>query len=165
MVTIRPALPSEYAAIGSLTADAYSAVLLFGDADPYRTTLMDAARRAEAADLWAAIDNDELVGTVTVCRPGTDYAEIAGPDEIEVRMLAVTPAAQGRRIGAHMMAQVHRVAALEGFGAVVLSVVASNVRAAAFYASLGYARVPKRDWLPVPDVALQVWRLPDPGRR
>jgi ribosomal protein S18 acetylase RimI-like enzyme len=56
------------------------------------------------------------------------------------------------------MTEVHDVASAEGFLAVVLSVVETNARAAAFYARLGYQRQPERDWQPVPDVTLQVWR-------
>ncbi len=162
MLTIRGALPCEYAAIGNLTAEAYAPVLTFGESDPYRRTLVDAAGRAAAAELWAATCDDLLVGTVTICRPASRYAEIATADELEVRMLAVSPAAQGRRIGAQLMQRVHETARAEQFCAVVLSVVETNVSAVAFYERLRYARVPERDWQPVPDVTLQVWRWPVP---
>ena len=162
MLTIRRALPDEYASIGTLTANAYAPVLTFGDDDPYRQTLLDAAGRAAAAELWAATTGDRLVGTVTICRPDSVYAQIAGPDELEVRMLAVTPAAQGHGIGVQLMERVHDTARAEQFAAVVLSVVESNVSAVAFYAALGYTRVPDRDWTPVPDITLQVWRRPVP---
>lgn len=162
MLTIRRALPDEYAAIGSLTADAYAPVLTFGTADPYRQTLMDAAGRAAGAELWSATTDDRLAATVTVCRPGSVYAEIAGNDELEVRMLAVMPEFQGQGIGAHLMDAVHQTAVAEGFSAVVLSVVETNASAVAFYARLGYTRVPERDWVPVPDITLQVWRWPVP---
>jgi len=162
VLSIRRAHPDEYAAIGALTADAYAPVLTFGEADPYRHTLLDAAGRAAAAELWAATTNGRLVGTVTVCRPGSAYAEVAKADELEVRMLAVSPEAQGQRIGVQLMERVHQTAQAEGFSAVVLSVVESNVAAVAFYAGLGYLRVPKRDWTPVPDIMLQIWRRPVP---
>lgn len=165
MLTIRRALPDEYASIGSLTVRAYAPVLSFGDDDPYRQTLMDAAGRATAAELWAATSSDELVGTVTVCRPESVYAEIASPDELEVRMLAVAPEAQGQGIGVQLMQRVHQTAQAEEFAAVALSVVASNLGAVAFYAALGYLHVPDRDWTPVPDITLQVWRRPVPDGR
>ncbi len=158
MLTIRRARPDEYPSIGSLTADAYAPVLTFGDADPYRRTLMDAAGRAAGAELWAATNDELLVGTVTVCRPGSGYAEIATPDELEVRMLAVAQVAQGQGIGVQLMERVHQTAQAEEFTAVVLSVIETNLSAVAFYAGLGYTRVPERDWQPVPDITLQVWR-------
>ena len=162
MLTIRGALPGEYAAIGNLTAEAYAPVLTFGESDPYRRTLMDAAGRAAAAELWAATSDDLLVGTVTICRPGSAYAEIATTDELEVRMLAVAQVAQGQGIGIQLMEAVHQLAVAEEFSAVVLSVVETNVSAVAFYRALGYTRVPDRDWQPVPDITLQVWRWPVP---
>lgn len=159
MLTIRQALEHEYAAIGQLTADAYAPVLTFGATDPYRPTLMDAAGRAANAELWVATDPDGLAGTVTVCRPGGPYAEIAMPSELEVRMLAVSPDRQGQHIGSSLMAAVHETAAIEDFESVVLSVIDSNTAAATFYARLGYRHEADRDWRPLPDVTLQVWQL------
>jgi ribosomal protein S18 acetylase RimI-like enzyme len=156
--TIRPARSDELISIGHLTVAAYEPVLTFGASDPYRETLADAAGRAADADLWVAERQGTVVGTVTLGRPGTAYAEIAAPDELEVRMLAVAPDAQGSGVGARLMTEVHDVASAEGFLAVVLSVVETNASAAAFYARLGYQRQPERDWQPVPDVTLQVWR-------
>ena len=158
MLTIRQALEHEYAAIGQLTADAYAPVLTFGAADPYRPTLMDAAGRAAKAELWVAIGHRSIAGTVTVCRPGGPYAEIAAPSELEVRMLAVSPDRQGQGIGSSLMAAVHETAATENFESVVLSVIDSNTAAAAFYDRLGYVHEATRDWQPLPKVTLQVWR-------
>jgi ribosomal protein S18 acetylase RimI-like enzyme len=160
VLTIRRALPDEYAAIGTLTVNAYAPVLTFGDDDPYRQTLADAPGRATAAELWAATTAGRLVGTVTVCRPGSPYAEIAAPDELEVRMLAVAPEAQGQGIGVQLMQRVHDTAQKERFAAVVLSAVESNAGAVEFYTALGYTHNPDRDWTPVPTITLQVWRRP-----
>ena len=158
MLTIRQAQEHEYAATGHLTADAYAPVLTFGAADPYRPTLLDAADRAANAELWVALDGASIAGTVTVCRPGGRYAEVATPDELEVRMLAVSPARQGNAIGSTLMAAVHDAAAAEGYRAVVLSVIDTNTAAAAFYERLGYGHTVARDWQPLPGVTLQVWR-------
>lgn len=160
MLTIRRALESEYASIGQLTAEAYEPVLTFGAADPYRATLMKAADRAARADLWVAIDREEIVGTVTVCRPGGPYAEIATRGELEVRMLAVARHRQGQKVGTSLMAAVHETAVAERFVSVVLSVIDTNVAAAAFYERLGYVHEATRDWQPLSTVTLQVWRRP-----
>jgi len=158
VLTIRRALPPEYAAIGQLTVDAYAPVLTLGAADPYRSTLMDAARRAATAELWVAIDDQGIAGTVTVCRPGSPYAEIAATGELEVRMLAVPSDRQHRRIGSSLMAAVHETGTIEGFETVVLSVIDTNIAAAAFYRGLGNVHEAARDWQPLPAVTLQVWR-------
>jgi ribosomal protein S18 acetylase RimI-like enzyme len=73
-------------------------------------------------------------------------------------MLAVSPGAQGTGVGTSMMSAVHDLALREAFDAVVLSVVETNAPAAAFYRGLGYTRSPDRDWRPVPNITLQVWR-------
>jgi ribosomal protein S18 acetylase RimI-like enzyme len=49
------------------------------------------------------------------------------------------------------------MAEAEHTAAVVLSVIDTNTRAASFYQQLGYQRLPERDWVPVPDVTLEVW--------
>lgn len=159
-MTIRRATPADYATVSALTLDAYLPALRHGEDDPYRATLADAAGRAEAAELMVATRDGRTVGTIALCRPGTEYAEIARPDELEVRMLAIAPAAQRAGIGSSLMRHVHDTAAAEGYSVVVLSVIDTNERAAAFYRTLGYARVPERDWEPVPDVLLQVWTRP-----
>lgn len=157
MLTIRRAREPEFEAIGQLTADAYGPVLV-GAADPYRPTLLDAAGRASNAELWVAIDQHGMAGTVTVCRPGGPYAEIATPAELEVRMLAVPPDRQGQDIGSSLMAAVHETAAGENYESVVLSVIDSNAAAVAFYGRLGYVHEASRDWQPLPGITLQVWR-------
>lgn len=144
--------------MGELTVAAYLPGLTFGADDPYRATLEDAAGRASAAELLVALLADDVVGTTTLCRPGTPLAEVAHRRELEVRMLAVDPAAQRTGVGSALMAHALTVAEREGFTAVVLSVVDDNERAAAFYRSLGYHRRPDRDWTPVPHVRLHVWQ-------
>jgi ribosomal protein S18 acetylase RimI-like enzyme len=156
--SIRPARPDELEAIGRLTVAAYLPTLALDEDDRYRATLADAAGRATAAELLVAADDSRIVGTVALCRPGTPYAEVATSDELEVRMLAIAPTAQRAGVGSALMQHVHAVADQEGFTGIVLSVVDTNVRAAAFYRSLGYERQPQRDWTPVPHVHLLVWR-------
>lgn len=159
-MTIRLAVPSDYPTVSDLTLEAYLPALKHGEDDPYRATLADAAGRAEAAELLVATRDGRTVGTIALCRPGSEYAEIAHADELEVRMLAIDPSVQRAGIGSALMQHVHDTAAAEGYAGVVLSVIDTNERAAAFYHSLGYARVPERDWEPVPDVFLQVWTRP-----
>lgn len=159
-VDIRAARPGDHSRITALTLAAYLPALKYGTDDPYRATLADSAGRARDAELLGAVQDDLVVGTITLCRPGTPYAEIAAPDELEVRMLAVDPTVQRSGVGAALMAHAHATAAAEGYVAVVLSVIDSNAQAAAFYRALGYERAPDRDWTPVPHVRLLVSRRP-----
>jgi ribosomal protein S18 acetylase RimI-like enzyme len=159
-VHIRAARPQDYSRITALTLAAYLPALKYGADDPYRATLADSAGRARDGELLVAAQDDLVVGTITLCRPRTPYAEIASPDELEVRMLAVDPTVQRSGVGAALMAHAHGTAATEGYAAVVLSVIDTNEQAAAFYRALGYERVPDRDWTPVPHVLLLVSRHP-----
>ena len=115
--------------------------------------LLDAESRADDAELLVAVnDGDDIIGTVTVCRPGNDLADIARPGEIEVRMLAVADHFAHQGVGSLLMEHVHERARNEHFEAVVLSVIATNTAAIRFYRRLGYRPEPERDWLPRADM-------------
>ena len=103
-LTIRTAEPSEFAAVGELCVSAYEGLL--PQDHFYIEVLRDAAARAADAGLLVAVDGDELLGTVTFVPEGGPLSEIAEPDESEFRMLAVSPAAQGRGIGTALLQRV-----------------------------------------------------------
>lgn len=150
---IRDARSDEFATAGELTALAYAPILAFGSEDPYLAELRDAASRATDAQLLVYVSpSDDVLGTVTVARPGTAYAEISRVDELEVRMLAVSPQARGRGIGGRLMSRVHDLARAEGFTSIALSVIATNTGALRFYDGLGYQPDGSRDWFPVPNM-------------
>ncbi len=159
-VTIRRPLPDEYAVVGELTARAYAPVLADADDDPYLPELLDAAARANGAELLVAVDHaDHILGTVTIGRPGSAFAEIARDDELEVRMLAVAPEYARQGIGADLMSVVHEIAAREKFSGLALSVISTNTAAAKFYERLGYRHIAERDWFPRGDrsIVLEVF--------
>ncbi len=105
MVVIRPALEEEHAAVGALSVAGYDAdgYLTFPDGtfdDGYAGWLADAASRASKSTLLVAIDDDELVGTVTWCPYGSGDAQLAKePHQGEFRTLSIAPEARGRGIG------------------------------------------------------------------
>jgi len=154
-LTIRAALPHEYPAIGELTARAYAPVLADADDDPYLPELLDAAARANGAELLVVVDHaEQILATVTIGRPGSAYAEIATPGELEVRMLAVAPDRARQGIGGDLMSVVHQIAEREGFSGLVLSVISTNTAAAKFYERLGYRHEAERDWFPRGDMSI-----------
>lgn len=158
---LRQARPDEYEAVGSLTLRAYQHGE--GMADPesdYTKELRDAERRAREAELLVVEEDahpGELVATVTVCRPGTAWAEVAHDDELELRMLAVVPELRGQGIAHEVMTRLRETARAEG-RVIVVSVVEENVAARALYEGLGFARDPARDWWPTDRVSLLVYR-------
>lgn len=145
-VTVRVAEAGDLARVGELTVQAYLADALVDPDHWYVEELRDAGRRAADATVLVAVDGGEVVGTITLAPAGTRYAEIAGPGEMELRMLAVDPGARGRRLGERLM----RAAIERGLGwgahAVVLSTMPEMRSAQRVYDRMGLRRVPERDW-------------------
>jgi ribosomal protein S18 acetylase RimI-like enzyme len=159
-LVIRPAEPEDLSAVGRLTVEAYRADGFPAAEGPYAAKLADAVPRAREAELLVACDADGAVlGTVTIAPPGSPWAQVAGPDELEFRMLAVAPQARGRGIGeALTRASVDRATEL-GVAAVVLSSSREMLAAHRLYERLGFIRTPERDWEPVPGDTLITYRL------
>ena len=156
---VRPVRTEELDVVGELTVAAYVADGM-DLADSYVEVLADAARRARDADLLVAVDaDDRLLGTVTVCEPGTPWAEVSRPGELEFRMLAVAPAAQGRGVGERLTRAVLDRAGERGVPRVVLSSSGYMHVAHRLYHRLGFIRLPCRDWQPVPGLQLLAFAL------
>ncbi len=154
-IRIRRVKPGEHDTLGEITAQAYlqDGLLTFGESDWYLDELRDVAKRAAAADVLVATQGGQLLGGVTLVPSGGPMADLARPGEAEIRMLAVARAARGRGAGeALVRACVDRARATDGCTAVVLSTQPTMHAAHRIYERLGFARVPERDWNPIPDV-------------
>ena len=159
-LTIRPAEPDDFEAVGEITVRAYLDGGHLAEDSTYVQTLAGARGRAAGAELWvAAADDGKVLGTVTFAPPGTAFHEIAKAEEGDVRMLAVDPSAQGRGIGEALMVRcIERARALELVG-LALSTQPSMRAAHRVYERLGFVRAPERDWQPMPGIDLLVYRL------
>ncbi|MFF9338381.1 MULTISPECIES: GNAT family N-acetyltransferase [unclassified Streptomyces] len=155
--TIRAVRPDEYEEVGELTARAYldDGHLTFGEDDDYLPVMKDVARRAAEAEVLVAVDpGGTLLGAVTFTPGGREWADIARPGEAEFRLLAVARAARGRGVGeALVRACVDRARALDGCERLVLSTQDRMTTAHRIYERVGFARLPERDWSPVPDLS------------
>ncbi|WP_295661597.1 GNAT family N-acetyltransferase [uncultured Nocardioides sp.] len=151
---IRLATDADLEAVGDITVAAYTQFTL-GPDDPYVARLRDSATRAAQAQLWVAEDDDGTVlGSVTLCPPGSPWREISRPGEGEFRMLAVAPQARGRGVGEALTRHVLALCAAAGEEVVVISSLAEMTAAHRIYARLGFRRLPDRDWSPDDDVHL-----------
>ncbi|MFJ8015421.1 GNAT family N-acetyltransferase [Streptomyces sp. NPDC096339] len=160
-ILIRAAQPAEYEELGEITAQAYvgDGLLSSGEAF-YVGVLRDVAARAADGEVLVAVDEGLLLGGVTFAPPGSPLADIAGPDEAEFRMLAVSREARGRGTGeALVRACIDRARAIEGVSTLVLSTQRSMTGAQRIYERLGFTRTPERDWAPVPGLTLLTYRL------
>jgi GNAT superfamily N-acetyltransferase len=154
MLEIRPALPAEFAAVADVCEAAYDPYLR-GDGH-YRAVLRDVARRAADAEVLVAADGGagRVLGTVTFVPEGGPLGEIAGPAETEFRMLAVDPTAQGRGVGAALLARVLDDSRGRGKAGVVCSSLPEMRAAHRVYEHAGFRRAPQRDWSPTAGVRL-----------
>ncbi|MFI9807372.1 GNAT family N-acetyltransferase [Streptomyces sp. NPDC052301] len=164
-IVIRRAAPGDYGTLGEITAQAYlqDGLLDFGESDAYLDELRAVAERAAAADVLVAVHDGTLLGGVTFVPSGGPMADVAGPQEAEIRMLAVDRAARGRGAGeALVRACLDRARAVDGCRAVVLSTQRTMHTAHRIYARLGFVRTPERDWNPLPhldDITLLTYKL------
>lgn len=158
-IEVREARPDEYGAIGELTVQAYAGVLPAEDAE-YLDEIRDVARRAESCTILAAVDGRTVLGAVTyVPGPGTPYSESEAEGEAGFRMLAVSPAAQGRGVGRALVEACIVRARAQGARRLVLLTLPSMARARRIYESLSFRRAPRRDWSPVPYITLKGYEL------
>jgi len=152
---IRPATEADLPAVGSVTVEAYRVNGYLEGTDDYADTLADAESRFHAAELLVAVDDaGEVLGSVTVVLPGTPYAEISQPGELEFRMLSVAASARGRGVGEALVRTVIDRARQAGIGQVVLSSSEKMAAAHRLYERLGFTRLPERDWAPLPGINL-----------
>ncbi len=156
---IRAARREEFATIGVLTVEIYVGEGHVSTGSPYIGELLDTAGRARDAEVIVAARADDVLGSVTIARPGTPYADIARPDELEFRMLAVDRRARGAGVGAALVRSVLDTARTEDFGAVVLTTMPLMADARRLYERLGFRHVPERDWATDSGKPLTVMRL------
>ena len=157
-ITVRLARPDEYDAVGALTAEVYGREgFAHGD---YLPVLRDAARRAESADLFVAVDaTDQLLGTLTFAAGGTPFADLTEPGEGEFRMLTVRPEARGFGVATQMVNAAVARAKAQGYRRLAISTQPGMTAAHRLYERLGFQRSPTRDWSPEPRVNLLTYTL------
>lgn len=144
---VRQVRPEEHEALGALTAAAYRA-LLGDDLDlGYASELVDVdARTAQAEVLVAVDDRDQrLLGGITYIPGPGPMAWFDRPDEAGVRMLAVAPEAQGRGVGAALVAACMERARAAGKTRVLLHTTAAMTVAHRLYERAGFRRDPGHD--------------------
>jgi RimJ/RimL family protein N-acetyltransferase len=157
-LVIRPAHPDEYTAIGDLVVAAYRAGGHLAEDDDYGVHLADVAGRADEHPVLVAEREGRIVGSVTICPPGTSHSKDARADELEFRYLGVAEQAWGTGVGEALVGACDDWAREVGATALVLSAIAWNAAAMRLYQRLGFSREPDRDREPAPGIVLQVWR-------
>jgi ribosomal protein S18 acetylase RimI-like enzyme len=168
-VQIRPVRPEEYQTAGQVVLSAYEALPGSHMTEEYAALLADVARRSVEAEVLAAVGQSAegrtaaaqgLLGCVTfVPDASSPWAEMLAEDESGARMLAVSPAAQGRGIGRALLGACIGRARELGRSGLLLHSTPWMPAAHHLYEKAGFTRVPERDWRPIPEVPLLAFRL------
>lgn len=161
---IRSAQPADYKRIGALTVTAFVSDGFVDTEDVnagagYVQELADTERRVSQAQVWVAVEADEVIGVVTYCPLGSSYREVARDDEGEFRALAVDPQRRGLGAGLKLIEHCLRASRDDGFGGVAISSMDRMLAAHRLYYRSGFQRDPVRDWSPVPQVDLWAFAL------
>lgn len=156
-LSVEVARPADYAAIGRVCVAAYHHARLLEPADWYAGHMREVAHRAAHAVVLAARAGREVLGTLTLAPAGTEYAEVARAGELEIRMLAVDPGAQGRGVAEALLRAAARWGRTHGHGALVLSVFSGQGAGTAhrLYERVGFRRA--RDYVGDWDPAATMW--------
>jgi ribosomal protein S18 acetylase RimI-like enzyme len=166
-VIIRDVQPAELAEAGELRVAAYRADGFLSETSTYAPRLRSLGTDG-AGTVLVAVHEGALVGTIML-QSGLQAGEIVqGPDEAEVRALAVAKQAQGRGIGRDLLHAAIRRAAEQGTRHLVLCTRLDMRTAHRLYERAEFRRLPERDWSPQPGLTLIAYGLrldQPPGER
>ena len=102
---------------------------------------------------------ERILGTVMLQSWPHSGESVAGPEEAEIRALAVVPGARGMGLGRALLTAAITKAAAIGVSRLVLLTQPEMMAAQHLYETAGFARVPERDWSPEPGVTLLAYAL------
>ncbi len=157
---LRLVRPEELEEVGRLTTEVYLGEGYVEEGDGYVRELADTPRRAREAEVWVAVEEGRVLGSVTFCPVGSAYREIAHDGEGEFRMLAVCPSARGRGLGRELVQLCLRRSRELGYAGVRMSSMDRMASAHRVYEGLGFTRSPEGDWSPEPGVNLLAYATP-----
>lgn len=155
---IRDAKTAELAEIGTIRVAAYRADGFLSPESEYEPTLRGLGADGAGHVLVAERDG-VLLGTVMLQTWPKAGQLVTGPDEAEIRALAVLPEARGGGLGRALLAAVMERAVREHVRHLVLFTQTDMKTAHRLYADAGFVRLPERDWSPEPGIDLLAYGL------
>jgi ribosomal protein S18 acetylase RimI-like enzyme len=155
---IRDAEPAELPEIGEIRVAAYRADGFLSADSQYEATLRDLG--ADGGHVLVAVREDgELLGTVMLQGWPQAGRVVTGPDEAEIRALAVRRRARGEGVGRALIVAVIDRAVRENVRHLVLYTQTDMTTAHRLYEAAGFVRLPERDWSPEAGVRLLAYGL------
>ncbi len=157
---IRDATADEMTEVGQVRVIAYQAGQHLSPNSRYEQRLRELGADG-IGDVLVAVDaQGEIAGTVML-QPWPHAGKVVtGPDEAEIRALAVLPRAQGDGLGQALLDAVIERARVRQVRHLVLLTQSDMVKAHRMYAKAGFARLTDRDWSPEPGNLLLAYGLP-----
>jgi GNAT superfamily N-acetyltransferase len=148
-VRVQPIVPEQYQAVADLTVAAYRSLPGRPPSQAYEAVLRDVAGRDREAVVLVASDADGTVlgGVTYVADRANPYAEFAGEAQAGFRMLAVSPAAQGRGVGAALVEACIERARADGKLQLTLLTTGAMQAAHRLYERFGFRRAPEFDMI------------------
>jgi len=157
-VIIRAALPGELAEIGDLRVAAYRADGFLSASSEYESTLRDLGS-ARDDEILVAVRDGQLLGTIMLQRWPAGGELLHGPDEAEIRALAVVPGARRSGTGRALLHAAIDRAVGSGVRQLILCTRTDMHAAQQLYTQAGFSRLPDRDWRPEPELPLLAYGL------
>lgn len=157
-MVIRDAHQDELAEIGEIRVNAYLADGFLSPDSRYASRLRELGSDG-AGPVLVAADHGEIAGTVMLQTWPNGGELLRGPDEAEIRALAVRPEARGRGVGRALVIAVIERAAVLGIRHLLLLTQPEMKTAHRIYDEAGFARLPDRDISPEPGVNLLAYGL------
>jgi GNAT superfamily N-acetyltransferase len=157
-MVIRDALRDELPEIGEIRVNAYVADGFLSPDSGYAPRLRELGSDG-AGPVLVATDDAVIIGTVMLQTWPNGGELLRGPEEAEIRALAVRPEARGRGVGRALVDAVVDRAARLGVRHLLLLTQQEMKTAHRIYEEAGFARLPDRDRWPEPGVGLLAYGL------
>lgn len=156
---IRPVTKSEFDSVGDLTVTAYEGLTGFVNVDGYVDELRDVAGRVRDAEVFVVVVDGEVMGGITfVAESASPLSEWDDESAAGIRMLAISPEAQGLGLGRLLTQFTLDRSRRLGKKRVLLHSANFMHSAHRLYESMGFVRAPEIDF-EVEPVILWGYRL------
>ncbi|MEA2703986.1 MAG: hypothetical protein QOD63_1931 [Actinomycetota bacterium] len=155
-VSVREVGADEVEQLSRLTVDAFVGLADAVYEDGYLGELADVARRAEEAVVLVAVDVEcgDLLGGITYVDRSGRWSSSDLDGDVELRMLAVAVAAQGRGVAGELVDACIARARAEGKRRILLHTTVWMEAAQRVYRRAGFRRTPENDIHLMPELVL-----------
>jgi predicted N-acetyltransferase YhbS len=160
VIEIRSVRSEEYESVGDLVEAAFYQLLGDTLSNEYAIELRDVSSRAKSAEVFVALVDETIVGSVTYVGDATSpFAEDLQGGEVGIRMLAVAPSFQGEGVGRALMEFCRLKARADGARAIFLFSTEMMLGAHRLYRSMGFVDLASRSKTVGRDLYLRAFRL------